>query len=235
MPAPALRFCFFLLAFFAIAPAPAQNAQPRPSTTFRLDSLKDVEIINVKADAVTYRGKHAVRLLDSSAQPVRTHPQKEAIAILKNSDFKDGTIEAEIAGAPRQGAPDNIRGFVGIAFRSQDEGSRFECFYVRFTNGRSDDQLRRNHSVQYISSPEFPWERLRKENPGVYESYTDLEPGAWTKIKILVAGAKARLYINGAEQPCLIVNDLKLGDVHGPIALWIGADTEAYFSNLTVK
>jgi len=215
--------------------APGRNAQPHPPTTFRLDSLAGLEIINVKADTVTYRGKRAVRLLDSSAQPVVTQPKKEAIAILKDSNFKDGTIEAEIAGAPRVGAPDNIRGFVGIAFRSQDVGSRFECFYVRFTNGRSDDQLRRNHSVQYISSPEFPWERLRKENPGVYESYTDLEPGEWTKIKIVVAGTKARLYINGADQPCLIVNDLKLGEAHGPIALWIGADTEAYFSNLTVK
>ena len=128
-----------------------------------------------------------------------------------------------------------MRGFVGIAFRSQGQGKKFECFYVRFTNGRADDQLRRNHSVQYVSSPEFPWERLRKETPGVYESYADLAAGAWTKIKIVVAGTKARLYINGANQPCLIVNDLKLGDVHGPIALWVGDDTDAYFANLTVK
>jgi len=95
--------------------------------------------------------------------------------------------------------------------------------------------LRRNHSVQYISHPEFPWERLRKETPGVYEAYADLEPGAWTKIKIVVSGTKARLYINGADQPCLIVNDLKLGEAHGPIALWIAVDTDAYFSNLTIK
>jgi len=76
---------------------------------------------------------------------------------------------------------------------------------------------------------------LRNENPGVYESYVDLNAGAWTRIKIVVAGTRAQLYVNGADQPCLIVNDLKLGDSHGKVALWIGSDTEAYFANLSVK
>ena len=156
------------------------------------------------------------------------------MAILKGSDFKDGVIETEIAGMPRAGAPPDIRGFLGIAFRVQSP-EKYECFYIRATNGRADDQIRRNHSTQYISAPDYPWERLRKENPGVYESYVDLEPGAWTKIKIVVSGAKAKLYVNGADQPTLIVNDLKLGESHGQIALWIGVDTEAYFSRITVK
>jgi hypothetical protein len=38
-----------------------------------------------------------------------------------------------------------------------------------------------------------------------------------------------------ADQPCLIVNDLKLGETRGQIGLWVGADTDGYFSNLTVK
>ena len=48
-------------------------------------------------------------------------------------------------------------------------------------------------------------------------------------------GCKAQLYVNEADQPCLIVNDLKLGESHGQVALWTGSDTEAYFSNLEVK
>jgi hypothetical protein len=230
-----LRLSVALLSLLLIAAAPSSRQPKSPPATFRLDSLNGLDVINVKAEAVTYRGKHAVRLLQSTADPRTGEPEKESIAILKDTDFKDGTIEAEIAGAPRQGAPPDARGFVGIAFRTQDRGGRFECFYVRFTNPRSDDQFRRNHSVQYVSSPEFPWERLRKETPGVYESYVDLEPGAWTKIRIVVTGTKARLYIGGADQPCLIVNDLKLGDAHGPIALWIAVDTDAYFSNLIIK
>ena len=96
---------------------------------------------------------------------------------------------------------------------------KYECIYLRPTQGRADDQLRRNHSVQYISHPEYPWERLRKENPSQYETYTDLVPGEWTKVKIEVKGNKARLWVNGSDQPTMLVNDLKLGDAQGPIAL----------------
>jgi hypothetical protein len=128
-----------------------------------------------------------------------------------------------------------MRGFVGIAFRVQPHGSRFENLYLRPTNGRADDQVRRNHSVQYESMPDYPWYRLRKENPSMYESYADLEAGAWTELKIVVSGSKARLYVGGADEPCLIVNDLKLGAIHGQIALWSHSTTDAYFSDLRVK
>jgi len=127
-----------------------------------------------------------------------------------------------------------MRGFVGIAFHVQPQGSQFECFYLRPTNGRAEDQLRRNHALQYISHPDFPWYKLREENPGVYESYTDLVPDEWTKIKIVVAGVRAQLFVNGSAQPCLVVNDLKLGEVPGQIALWIGFGTEAHFSEVKV-
>ena len=69
----------------------------------------------------------------------------------------------------------------------------------------------------------------------MYESYVDVESGAWTRLRIEVSGNKARLYVNGAKQPCLIVNDLKHGESHGAIALWARISTEAYFSNLRVE
>ena len=69
----------------------------------------------------------------------------------------------------------------------------------------------------------------------MYESYVDLDPGAWTKLRIEVSGTKARLYVNGATQPCLIVNDLKQGYTHGRIALWARVSTDAYFSNLRIS
>jgi hypothetical protein len=157
------------------------------------------------------------------------------LAILTPSGFKDGVIEADIAGSPRAGTPPDSRGFIGIAFRVQPHAARYECLYLRPTNGRAEDQVRRNHTTQYVSEPDYPWFRLRKENPGLYESYVDVESGAWTRIKIVVAGVQARLYINGAEQPALIVNDLKLGESHGQVALWAHWTTDAYFSNLTIQ
>jgi CubicO group peptidase (beta-lactamase class C family) len=66
-------------------------------------------------------------------------------------------------------------------------------------------------------------------------AYVDLEAGAWTHLKIVVSGTDARLYVGGADQPCLLVHDLKLGDSRGRTALWIGLGTEGYFSHLTVE
>ena len=132
------------------------------------------------------------------------------------------------------GVGPGARGFVGIAFRVAEDVKKFECIYVRPTNGRAEDQVRRNHSVQYISYPDFPWQKLRKEETEKYESYVDLVPGEWTKVKITVEGSKARLYVHGNEQPTLILNDLKKGDSRGALALWIGPGTVAHFANLRV-
>ncbi len=54
-------------------------------------------------------------------------------------------------------------------------------------------------------------------------------------MKIVVSGTHAQLYLNHAQQPSLIVSDLKLGDSNGAIALWIGSETDTYFSNVTVS
>jgi len=201
-----------------------------------VQGISDVGADSVKtqAEVASYRGRRAVKIVNDDG-PAGTTTGGQILAIVKASDFKDGTIEVEVAGFPRDGAKPGTRGFIGVAFRVQDHGSKFEAFYLRMTNGRADDQLQRNHSAQYVSQPDFPWQRLRQENPGVYESYVDLEAGAWTRVKIVVSGTTARLYVNGAGQPCLIVNDLKLGETHGALALWTGSDTEAYFSNLTAR
>lgn len=208
----------------------AKSAKAQPASSAKL--LDDLEVLNGKAEVVTYRGRRAVHLIPS---PDHLGPDDSILAILERSDFEDGVIEVEVAGAPREGAPPDSRGFIGISFRVQPHGSKFENIYLRPTNGRADDQLRRNHSVQYASEPEYPWPRLRQENPGVYESYADLEAGAWTRMKIIVSGTTARLYVNGAAQPCLIVNDLKLGKSRGRVALWVHSSTNGYFTNLRVQ
>jgi hypothetical protein len=55
-----------------------------------------------------------------------------------------------------------------------------------------------------------------------------------SRLRIVVSGVQAKLYINGADQPSLVVNDLKLGRVRGKVALWSGRDADGYFSNLRV-
>lgn len=197
----------------------------------RIDGVDKLEPHNVKAEAVSYRGRAAIRITDTGAPDLGDAGR---FALVRGVSFQDGTIEVSLAGDTAADAPPRLRGFVGIAFRVAENTSRFECFYIRPKNGRSEDQLQRNHSTQYISMPGFPWDKLRNETPGKYESYADLVPGQWTKLKIQVAGQSARLYVNGAEQPTLIVSDLKQPSSEGGIALWVGPGTIAHFSDLKV-
>jgi hypothetical protein len=152
--------------------------------------------------------------------------------VVPGSSLQDGTIEVTLSGDTLPNVSEAARGFVGIAFRITADRSHFECFYLRPKNGRSEDQLQRNHSAQYISIPGFSWQKLRSEAPGKYESYVDLVAGQWTQVKIQVAGSSARLYVNGAAQPVLIVNDLKQAPANGSVALWVGPGTVAHFADL---
>jgi hypothetical protein len=183
---------------------------------------------NVSIAQINFKGRSAMQVIAAPDAANAT-----SYAVIKDVSFRDGTIEVDVAGQPAGGAAETARGFIGIAFRIQGDG-HYEYIYLRPTNGRADDQVRRNHSAQYSSHPDFSFARSRQEAPEKYESYVDLQPGVWTKFKIEVDGRKARLYVHGAEQPCLIVNDLKLEPRAGGVALWVGPGTEGYFSNLKI-
>lgn len=215
-----------------------------------LESVVGLRLHNVTAQPAILQGRPGIRVsMSERAQRElagKTREEQETLAVtggaveqlavVEGPEFDNGVIEAEIAGAPMSGAFAGARGFVGLAFRLQNDMRTYDAFYLRPTNGRADDQIRRNHSAQYISHPEWPWFRLRKEAPERYESYVDLVPGEWTKVKIEVRGAQARLFVHDQPQPTLIVNDLKTGPTgNGAIALWLDIGTEAHFRNLNVR
>jgi hypothetical protein len=205
------------------------RAQSGQSWETALTTASNLTLHGAQASVVTHLGHPALRLIEEPRYDGYSY------AVVTGPVLQDGRIEADVAGRPAQGAPDGARGFVGLAFRVRNDHSAFECFYLRPTNGRADDQLRRNHSTQYISHPDFPWERLRGETPGVYESYVDMVAGEWTHIRVEFHGRRGELYVNRAPQPVLIVNDLKLTPATGGVALWIGANTEAFFRDLRVS
>lgn len=89
--------------------------------------------------------------------------------------------------------------------------------------------------MQYISHPDWTWFRFRSETPSKYETYADIAPNEWIEVKITVDGEKACLYVNGAEQPTLVINDVKSGaDGSGKVALWIEGSTIGRFRNLKI-
>ena len=226
-------------------PVLAQSARtqsaPTRSGSYPLETAAGLRPHNVTVEPTTHQGKRGVRVAisDDARRRFEQTPagqQFEELAVVEGTDFTNGVIEAEIAGAPGQSSGEGARGFVGIAFRLQPDLKTYDAFYLRPTNGRADDQERRNHSAQYISHPAWTWNRLRQETPGRYEAYVDLVPDAWTPIRIEVRGSKAKLFVNGATQPTLIVNDVKSGEQgRGAIALWIDPGTVAHFRNLRVS
>ena len=211
--------------------APSLNSQ---SKSLALGSGDGLTLHNAIATPVTFQGKKAIKLTASSSGPDST--RQDHLALLDGLDFTSGTIEVDLAGEPGPGAAaGGARGFVGVAFRVQSDRKTYDCFYVRPTNGRVDDQERRNHTAQYIQHPNFPWFTLRKETPSKYESYVDIGPADWIHLKIEVNGDKAKLFVNNHPQPTLIVNDVKSGAAgKGAVALWIEGSTIAHFANLKV-
>src|SRR5580704_8219235 len=191
------------LTFFLALTAFARDA--KDSTHFSLDTTKNLTTIGGTAESTTYRGRHAVHLAPTADT---ANTDGDMLAIVTGPDFKNGTIELEVAGSPRPGTPADSRGFIGLAFRVQDKDGKGEYFYLRPTNARCEDQLRRNHATQSVSAPDYPWHRLRKENPGVYESYFDLDPVPCTKMKFLASGTARRRYVTQWPQPALGVNHL---------------------------
>src|SRR5882672_2998275 len=171
---------------------------------YALSTTDGLRLHNTTAEAVTFKGSRAVRV--AVAPDVTRRPEylagtmePEAFARIEGVEFSSGVIEVEVASAPAEGAGPGARGFAGIAFRlrsDNDSGPQtYDAFYLRPTNGRAEEQERRNHAVQYISHPEWTWSRLRRETPSKYEAYVDLVPDTWTKIRIEVRGAQARLYV----------------------------------------
>lgn len=241
-------FILILLASFCSVSVSAETR------SIDLTKSKNVTPHNAIVKTETFKGKRGIKAQiseEASERLAEIRRQREASGtaggrgageanrvdhlIVVDKDFHNGTIELEVAGQPAPGSSGGARGFVGIAFRANPEEGNYDCFYLRPTNGRAEDQERRNHSAQYISHPDYPWFRLRKETPSKYEAYVDLIPEEWTKVKIVVDGEKARLYVHGNEHPTIIVNDLKSGaNGSGAVALWFEGSTIARYTNLTI-
>ncbi|WP_240334052.1 hypothetical protein [Pseudomonas syringae] len=150
-------------------------------------------------------------------------------------NFSNGTIDVDVASSLASDAPAYARGFIGVAFRI-DDASRFESIYLRPTNSQADDQVRRNHSIQYAAYPDFRFDQLRKDFPEKYETYADIALGKWIHMRVVVDGSKATLYLDHESKPAFVVNDLKYGkQQRGGVGIWIESGTIAYFRELQVR
>ena len=104
---------------------------------FALESVAGLRLHNVTAEAATLRGKKGIRVtMPEAAQRQFESKSREEqnrlattggtvdqIAVIEGLEFDNGVIQAEIAGAPKPGAFAGARGFVGLAFRVQNDNA----------------------------------------------------------------------------------------------------------------
>lgn len=201
------------------------------SQTIKLDS-NNLETVQVFMSIEKMMGSKVVKAVKDSTVKEFDEP---TFVKVKGIDFNNGTIEVKVLSRLLKNAPEFARGFIGIAFRINGNNTKYESIYIRPTNGRANDQVRRNHSIQYYSYPDYKFDRLRKESPERYEAYADMELNKWITMRIEVNGAQAKLFLDNNQQPSLIVNDLKHGaNASGAIAFWVEVGTEGYFKDLKI-
>jgi len=202
---------------------------------------QEFEAKNVKASLVQLNGEAVLKLeRDLNALPFDVKRLEQTVdeptyLKLKNISLENGIIEVKVLSRIQTPSPfEAARGFIGVAFRISEQDSAFECIYLRPTNGRSDNQLRRNRTVQYYSYPKYKFETLRRESPGMYETSAPISVDEWITMRIEIEGARASLFINDAKYSTLIVDKLKGQTTKGLIGLWVDVGTEGYFKDLKI-
>ena len=196
---------------------------------------------NVKGSIVKLEGNEVLMLeRDLKALPfdeknLESTVDQPTFAKLVDADINNGIVEVKIMSKIMENSPfKESRGFIGLAFRI-DSNNHFEGIYLRPANGRAEDQLRRNHTVQYFAYPGYTFSKLRKEANGIYETYADIGLNEWIDVKIEFRDKKATLYLNNQQYPSFIVNKM-LGDTKsGSIGLWVEIGTVGYFKDLKIK
>jgi hypothetical protein len=182
-------------------------------------------------ERLTVYNRNVTPLVDGARSGVRLDSAAgHGVAWLAGTDFAAGTIEADIRGK------DVLqRSFVGIAFAGAND-STYELVYLRPFNFRATDSTRRAHAIQYVADPDYPWPRLRREQPGRYEKPLTPapDPSAWVRLRLVVSASEVRAYVNENETPSLLVTRLRPG-ARGRVGLWVGTQSDGDFAGVRVS
>lgn len=196
------------------------QGKPNSPDVTKIVEGKGWKLVNREVNVVEDGGKRAIRFSEKEGQ---------GMAWLEGSDFANGVIEIDI-----KGKNELQRSFVGVAFRGVDDKTH-DVVYFRPFNFKSEDPVRRIHAVQYVSHPTWTWQKLRTEKNGVYEKEVNPvpDPDGWFHARIVVSNRKVSVYVNGAKEPSLVVQELS-DRQRGLIGLWVGEGSGGAFANLKI-
>lgn len=140
-------------------------------------------------------------------------------AVLKDVEFGDGVIEMDMALTGE-------RTYAGFVFRIQGRGD-YEHFYIRpHREGLYGDDLQYAPVTNGISS----WQLYNGEG---FSASWDAPNERWFHVRLEVSGSQARVFVDGAQVPALVIHRLRHGVSRGSIGVQGQADGTAYFSNFS--
>jgi hypothetical protein len=155
--------------------------------------------------------------------------ENDGVAWIEGLEFSNGTIDIDLKGK------DFLQhSFIGIAFHGEDLKA-LDAVYFRPFNFQSTDAVRKIHSVQYVSHPEFPWQVLREKYNGKYEKsiVPPPNPNSWFHVKIVVETPRIKVYVNNSTTACLEVEKLNNRN-SGKLGLWVGNTSDGDFANMVI-
>lgn len=162
-------------------------------------------------------------------------PDENTYARLTGLIFHNGVISVKMRSRLLPDAPSHARGFIGIAFRIGGDDASFESFYVRPTNGRTEDPVRRAHGCQYFSYPTYTFSYFREHGITRYEAPVDIGLDEWIQLTAVIEDSCGKFYLNGGETPVLTVEDFKHGPhASGAVGFFVDIGTEAFFKDLRI-
>ena len=170
-------------------------ADPSPRTSARLADGKGAQVFN-RALAVATEDGRAVARLDARAG--------DGGVLFDGVLLGEGVIEVDLKGKDVA-----QQSFLGIAFHVVD-WTTLDAVYFRPFNFRAGTAEQRAHAVQYVSHPSNTWQRLRAERPGQFEQAIEPppDPSGWFHARIVLAGGRVEVFVNGSAKPSLVVEDL---------------------------
>jgi DNA-binding beta-propeller fold protein YncE len=170
------------------------------------------ETLDFESDKWILRGSKVVTHLDQKSL--------QGSAFLKGVEFQNGVIEVDIAF-------EGSRAFGGIVFRMKMSGD-YEQFYIRPHKSRFPDALQYTPVTKGLSS----WQLYSGDG---FTAVAEIPYNQWIHVKLEVSGTQARVYLDNAEKPALIVHDLKHGLSKGTIGLIAPNTGLIHFANFRYR
>lgn len=201
------------------------------------------ELHNVTGSVIDFQGKKVLKIeRDLKALPFdeknleTTVDDRHYARLLGIDDFENGTIEVKMYSQIQDPSPyPPAAGFIGLYYRIAADDSAWESIYLRPKVGRINNQMARNHAVQYFAYPDFKFQTLRDKFPaGSYEGSAPVMLNEWITMRLEINGETAEMFINDLKYSSFIVNKMLGKSKKGYVGLYVDIATTGYFKDLKV-